>query len=241
MTQRMTLLEMLNDFRAEIRSSLNPAHNTSARDIHVNLLQRTQRVLWDEHDWAHLRVRRELPLQAGQRYYDAPDDLPINRIETVEIRWGGDWLYLHNGIDNTHYSLFDSDLDERSWPIENWQLYEDDQFEVWPVPADDANLTDKDGVMRLTGIRALRPLVADSDISDLDGRLIVLMAAAEELAARGAPDAQLKMQTASRRKNDLVANNSKIKRFRAFGAGPGRQSRVPRGPARVHYRDREPS
>ena len=241
MTQRLTLLEMLNDLRAEIRSSLNPAHNTSARDLHINLLKRVQRVLWDEHDWAHLRVRREIALQAGQRYYDAPEDLPIDRIESVEVRWGGDWKFLTNGISNTNYSLFDSDLDERSWPVENWQLYEDDQFEVWPVPSDNATTSDKEGTLRLTGIRSLRPLVADNDRSDLDGRMIVLFAAAEELAARGAADAQLKLQTATRRRNDLIANSSKIKRVKAFGVGSSRANYTPRGPLRVHYRDRETS
>lgn len=240
MTQRLTLLEMLNNLRAELRSSLNPAHNTSARDIHVNLLQRVQRRLWAEHDWAHLRVRREINLQAGQRYYDAPQDLPIDRIETVEVRWGGDWLYLHNGITNVHYSHYDSDLDERSWPVENWQLYEDDQFEVWPVPSDDANATDKEGVLRLTGIRALGPLVEDGHKSDLDGDMIVLFAAAEELAERRSDRAALILQAAERRKKDLTANASKMKTFTMLGNGQ-RSGYTPRGPARVHYRDRETS
>jgi len=241
MTHRLTLLEMLSDLRSELRSSLNPAHNTSARNHHVALLPRMQRTLWAEHDWAHLRVRREIELQAGQRYYDPPESLPIDRVETVEVRWGGDWLFLSNGITNTHYSLYDSDLDERSWPVENWQLYEDDQIEVWPVPSENATPATKEGVLRLTGIKALDPLVDDGDRSTLDGPMLVLFAAANELAAAGRDNAGLVLQAAERRKSDLIANSSKVKTFTAFGVGRKRGGYTPRGPARVHYRDRETS
>lgn len=239
MARGKTLLSLLQQYRSEIRTSGNPAHNTGVRDSQIQLLQRTQEWLWEDYDWPHLRVRRDFSLQAGQRYYDTPSDMNIDRVEMLSVRYGEQWVPLHVGIDDTHFSTWDSDLDERSWPIERWQIYEDEQIEVWPMPADDADATTLEGTVRIVGIRNLAPLVADSDRADLDDRLIVMFAAAETLAAQGAPDASLKLQTAQRRFADLKANVSKIKSFSILGkSGPARKLK---GPPRVHYRDRETS
>lgn len=238
MARNKTLLSILQDYRAEIRASGNAAHNNSARDNDIRLLQRVQETLWEEHDWPHMRVRRTLNLQAGQRYYDAPDDLPIDRIETIHVRYSEEWMPLGDGIFDGHYSAWDSDLDQRSWPVERWQVFENDQIEVWPVPADDYNATTLEGTLRVTGIRALRDFVADDDRADLDDRLIYLTAAAETLAASGAKDAPLKMRAAGKRKDMLLGNQSKVKNFSLFGGAPGLRRRL-RGPVRVHYRDNE--
>lgn len=238
MPRNSTLLSLLQDYRAEIRASGNAAHNSATRDNDIRLLQRVQETLWDEHDWPHLRVRRTLDLQAGQRYYDTPEDLPIDRVELVEVRYGEEWVSLCPGIGLDHYAAFDSDLDERSWPVERWQVYEDDQIEIWPIPADNADATTLEGTLRLTGIRALNPLVADDDRADLDNRLIYLNAAAETLAASGAKDAPLKLRAAEKRKAKLLGNQSKIKSFSMFG-GAASPARRLRGPARVHYRSNE--
>ncbi len=229
-----TLLSILQDYRAEIRASTNAAHNASVRDNQVRHLQRIQELLWEEHDWAHLRVRREISLQAGQRYYDNPEDLPLDRIEKLGAFYGGVWCELKETIEDQHYAGFDSDLDERSWPVERWQVYEDDQIEIWPVPADNADPVSREGIVRVTGIRALRPLVADDDRADLDDRLITLTAAAETLASDGAENAPLILNAAQQRKLRLIGNQTKIKSFSLKGHHkPGRELR---GPPRVHYR-----
>lgn len=237
MARNKTLLSILQDYRAEIRASGNAAHNSGARENQVRMLQRTQEWLWEDFAWAHLRVERKLPLQAGQRYYDTPQDIPIDRLERVDVRYGEAWVRLAVGIDNSHLSAWDSDRDQRSWPVERWQVYEDDQIELWPVPADNGE-AGGEGELRFTGIRALRPFVADDDRADLDDRLIILHAAAETLAAQGAPDAPLKLQAALRRRDHLVGNMSKIKSFRIYG-GHGGEGKPLVGPPRVHYRDRE--
>lgn len=236
MARNKTLLSLLQDFRAETRQSGNAAHNTSVRDTQVRLLQRVQEWLWEETDWPHLRVRREIALQAGQRYYSFPEDLPIDRCEMIDVRYGGEWCRLSPGIGNEHYSTWDSDLDERSWPVERWQVYEDEMFELWPIPASNADPADKEGTLRLTGTRALRSLVQDGDQADLDDRLIVLYAAAEHLAATGANDAGLKLEAARRRKQHLISSFSKKQSFSLFGAGRESGGRKLRGMPRVHYR-----
>ncbi len=235
MARGKTLLKLLQDLRAEIRASGNAAHNASSRESHVLLLQRMQEDIYDRHDWPNLRVERFIDVQAGQRYYDPPPDINLDRVETIEVRYGQRWCPVTYGIDASHYSTWDSEIDQRSWPVQCWQIYEDEQIELWPVPADNADTTSLDGRLKITGIRKLAPLVADADTAMLDDRLIVLYAAAEILAASGAKDAQAKMQTAVTRERMLTANLSKIKSFSMNGRGQDRQW-TPKGPPRVHYR-----
>lgn len=240
MARNKTLLSLLQDYRAEIRASGNPAHNSAVREAQVRHLQRIQETMWEDYDWPHLRIRREAPLQAGQRYYVSPEDIPIDRLERVDVFYNATWYRLADGITNDHYALYNSDLDERSWPVERWQWYEDEQIEIWPIPTDNASEgSDREGILRFTGIRRLRPLVADDDRADLDDRLLTLTAASETLAAQGAPDAQFKLQEAVNRRRHLIGNASKMRRFHIYGTGDGASGRALRGPPRVHYRDRE--
>jgi hypothetical protein len=235
MARNQTLLKLLQAYRAEIRASGNAAHNTSAREGQVNLLQRVQETLWEEVDWPFLRVERYFDVQAGQRYYDTPEDVSIDRVQMLELRYGQEWVPLTPEIDRYDYSQWDSDLDERSWPVEKWKIHEDEQIELWPVPGDNADTVSLEGRIKITGIRNLRPLVADDDRADLDDRMIVLFAAAETLAASGAKDAPLKLQAAQMRKRMLTASMTKIKSFRMFGGDTSNEWR-PKGPPRVHYR-----
>lgn len=232
MARYATLTSLLQDYRAEIGVSQNAAHNAADTASQVLALRKTQERLWRAHDWPHLRVRRTQPLQAGQRYYDTPDDMTIERLETIEVRYGQEWVLLCNGISREHYAAYDSDLDQRAWPAERWQVYEGEDFEVWPVPSDNAD--GSEGMLRLTGIRSLKPLVAPGDLADLDDDLIVKYAAAKYLARKGARDAQLVLDEAKRIELDLTGNFSKVKDFRLFDSAPFKRTR--RGPPRVHYR-----
>lgn len=235
MARGKTLLKLLQDLRAEIRASGNAAHNASAREGQIVLLNRVQEDIYDRHDWPLLRIERPLDVQAGQRYYDSPPDINIDRLECIEVRYGQQWCPLHYGINADHYSAWDSDLDERSWPVERWQIYEDEQIELWPVPAANADTVSLDGRLKITGIRKLTQMVADDDIAMLDDRLIVLYAAAETLAASGAKDAAAKLDAAMKRERMLTSNMSKIKTFSLSG-NDSDTGWKPKGPPRVHYR-----
>lgn len=234
MARNKTLLALLQDFRAEIGVSGNPAHNQNAREAHVLALQRNQELLWESHDWPHLRVKRYTNLQAGQRYYDTPTDMIIDRVEDIHVRYSGDWIKLGSTITDQHYSEWDSDLDERSWPVEAWQVYEDEQVEIWPIPSDDVDTASREGEIRFTGIRSLNALVADTDRADLDDRLIVLHAAGEYLTSKGDKRAPLVLQAAAKRLTSLTGNMSKIKQFSLSGRDTFQRRRAPI--PRIHYR-----
>ena len=234
MARNRTLLSLLQDYRSEARLSGNPSHNSNVRESQVRALQRIQEWLWEEHDWPHLLVERFMPVQAGQRFYSPPEDLSIDRIHRIEVRYGEQWCELTPLIPSEAYSHWDSERGERSWPVVRWRIYEDEQIELWPIPDDNADEASLEGVLKITGIRNLRPLVADTDRADLDDRMLVLHAAAEALAATGAKDAQLKADAAQKRVLHLTGNLSKVKVFRV-GGSPSFEAQL-RGPPRVHYR-----
>lgn len=236
MARNSTLGSLLNEFRAESRLSLNPAHNNQTRDAHIILLQRTQEGLWEDFDWPHLRVERTLPLAAGQRTYSPPEDISVDRIQKIEFRFGGEWTSLRPGIGSAHYATWDSDTGVRSWPVERWRIVENEQIEIWPIPSENVG-ADLEGTLRVTGIRKLRPLIDDGDRADLDNRLIVLFAAAEYLASRGEKDAKLKLDQATKRYLRVRGNLMPRRRF-SLG-GNVTYGRPLRGPPRIHYRDRE--
>jgi hypothetical protein len=170
----VTLSEMVLDLRGELLQSVNTNHGVNAAPAHKRILARIQRTLWLDFAWPHLRVDRDIPMAAGQRYYDFPTDLPLDRVEQVAVKWSGRWHGLERGIDVALYNAYDSDVDIRTDPVLRWAPYEETQFEVWPIPATDGAQT-----VRICGIRNLRPLVEDADTCDLDSDLIVLTAATE--------------------------------------------------------------
>ena len=60
------------------------------------------------------------------------------RIEKIEIFLDSVWVPLAPEINNEHYTAWNSDLDERAWPPRRWNLAEDDDIEIWPIPDTDA-------------------------------------------------------------------------------------------------------
>jgi hypothetical protein len=189
---------LLDGLRAACRISLVAANNIQVRDSQVKALQLKQEWFWGDFAWPHLRVNRDLDMQNGQRYYDMPTDLDIDRISHIEARMDSAYRPMHPGIDACHYAAYDSDLDQRGWPVTRWQITEGEMIEVWPIPNVDFDPVSLDGRMRITGIRTLRPLVADTDRADLDDQLLIKSCAADYLAATGAKDAQLKLDEANR-------------------------------------------
>lgn len=233
MARGTTLVKLLDNLRAECRLSLNPAHNIQVRETQVAQLQRVQEQLWEDFTWPHLRVERQILVQAGQRFYNPPEDMHIDRIETIELYDDGIWQPVRPGIEPWDYSAWNSDRGERAWPPRRWKIAEDEQVELWPIPDQNADPETGSGTLKFTGIRNLKPLVDDGDRADLDDRMLVLYAAAEILAAGGSKDAQLKLDLANRRFARLRADLTPRRSFQMFGVG---DRLLPRRPMITRYR-----
>jgi hypothetical protein len=240
MARGTTLSNMLSMLRVEARLSKLPAHNIAGREQQIEMLQRKQDFFWDDFDWPQLRVERYIELQEGQRYYSPPDDVKVDRIQTLAVRNASAWMPLENGISDGNYAAFDSDLDARGDPAQRWRIVEDEDgdeaIEIWPIPNTDFDSVTLEGKVRVVGIRNLNPFVAESDTADLDDRLLVLHCAAEMLAAAGAKDAQLKLDQATKHYAKLRGNMVKRTKMRLFGPTADEMPRRPGDPPQAIYR-----
>lgn len=213
----MTLDEMLDELRAEARISQNVAHGLHKVDALQKLLRRVQEELYEAYEWPALATVRTTTIEAGTRYASYPDGIDFTGIKTAYTREATNLFRpLRYGIGIEELNLYDSDANERAFPIRSWQNYlspegetiNQNMFEVWPIP-------DRQAVVRFAGKRALLPLTDGAHSSTIDGPLIVLHAAVEILAAQKSEDAQLKLQKARDRADILkrrqnMADNRRV-------------------------------
>lgn len=181
MARGVQLQQLVIKLKQMVGQSSNPAAGVDDLDALKEAIRETQETLYDEFDWAFLRVVTSKDMAAGQRYYDFPTDLNLDRIEEVANYWSGSPHPISRGIGFEEYDQYDSDEDERADPVRKWDVRwtgSAPQMEVWPIPSGN------DQVIKFRGIRPLRALVADTDVADLDDRLIVLFAAADILAEK---------------------------------------------------------
>lgn len=224
-----SLGQLIDDLRAETGHSLQANLGKATRDVFVNMLQRTQRRLWEDYSWPFLRIRRDITINAGQRYYDVPDDMVFERIERVETKHGDYWTKLHFGIGAEEYNQHDSDRGVQSSPIRRYDAYENNQIEFWPIPANNSNAATGTDSVRVHGIRNLSAFVAEADTADLDDQLIVLYAAAEILSRQKQADAQNKLAQAQAHYARLKARMAKTDTF-VIGGGEPEGIYRPKGP-----------
>lgn len=222
-----SLLSILKKYRSEIRASQNAAHNIQVREQQVDLLQRTQERLWEGFDWPHMITERDYPLVTGQSLYDVSGDFDVDRIGLVALKDGAVWRPLSPTLTPYDYSVWDSQLGQKSWPVQRWRIFEGERLEFWPAPDRAGNATTQDAYFKIRGVRRLKPFIADDDIADLDDTMIALFAAAETLAAAGAKDAQLKLSAAQAHQMRLQGHLAVRRNFRLGEAYPleGRSGR----------------
>lgn len=109
MPRGVTLGQMVIDLRNECGHSIDPAQGQTNRPRMVRLLQRHQRTLWLGNDWRYLKAQRDINLFAGQRYYDFPSDVSVEKVDRMELRWGNTWRAVPVGITGDEYSAMNPD------------------------------------------------------------------------------------------------------------------------------------
>ena len=214
--------ELVDRLRAEVGHSTNAQVGQNSYDYLVQVLSRTQRRLCEEYDWAHTKIKRDIAVEAGQRYYPCPDDLHYERIIDVEFKDGNSWRPLIRGIKQSHYNVHDSDRGHTNWPVQNWDVHENLDgptdvvgfLEMWPIPNRSSGAFD--GLVRLTGFMQAPELINPNDKCVLDGSLLVLYAAAEICARQNQSDAQMKLTAAQQLMSRLQNQNSNKKKYVSF-------------------------
>lgn len=229
MARGTQLQKLVAQLRAETGRSQSVSVGVAELDNLKNLLARTQEVLYDDYAWPFLRVERSITLNAGQRYYDFPDDLDFDRIEDVKYKYNNVYTELERGIGFDDHSIFDSNADERSSPALKWDVRNTgsgEQLEIWPIPNETNSL-------HFFGTKQLARLVEDDDRADLDDRLIVLFAAAEMLARQKSNDARAKLEQANARLLVLRRNTQSASKTIQIGLGNSARDRSNRLKTRI--------
>ena len=141
---------------------------------------------------AHLRVRADTPTAQGQYLYDFPVGFSFEQVREVWTAQGSSyaWTPVVYGIDENMIAPGGSSS-QTGDPVQAWDV-DGDQFRIWPTPST-ANYT-----VRMIGMKAYTPLIADADVSTLDATCIALFVAAELLARAKAEDAPMKLQKAQK-------------------------------------------
>lgn len=219
MARGTSLLELRDMLRAEVGASSNVAMGVNTVDQYSLLLSRIQKRLWTDHEWPWAVVNRDEPLLDNQKLYSFPTSLEYDRITGAWAKYNNIWHPLEYGIGPAQYNSFDSDRGQGTTPTVRWQHYENNQFEVWPIPQSAGQ------VIRFRGVKKLNPLIADTDKAELDDVLLVLFAAAEILSRNQAADAPLKMAQATTHYNKLKGLALKNDRF-VYGGGLDKGDRL---------------
>jgi hypothetical protein len=214
MARNSNLGTMTAMLRKECRYASDSSAGQSKNPALKELLKRTYIMLYDDHDWPHLTsVWEDKAIVAGSRFYDFPANINMENAVKVFHRYQQVWQPVEEGFDTRAYNIVDSDIDERRDPVQAWRVYDGTQFEVWPIPQ-------TNGTLRFVGKKALPVFEADEDVCLLDDHLVVLFAAAEELADKKRGEALKAM--AERRLAQVKSQMNKTPSFR-----PGSDEHAP--------------
>lgn len=212
-----TLGQLVSDLAIRAGLDPNPAlYLAKAPQMRLALKDEQER-LYDDFDWPFLRIHVDVPTSAGERYYDVPNGMNLERIERVEYKWADRWLPLERGITSENYNVYDSDADVRMEPAFRYDILDtggSPQVEIWPIPLSDGN------PIRYTGIRKLAPFLVDSDRADLDDQVLIGLVAAEMISnQKRADEVRQKALTRLHTLRGLVKQSDKG-RFNMNGAQP---------------------
>lgn len=209
--RNQTLGQLKATLRSELRQSANPAVAQSADHVLVNALKQAQAFVHSMHAWPHRRTRVDVALSAGQRYYDWPDPIDYENVESVYCKWGDIWRPVAVFTeDEDTYNIYNSEADQRVDPVRRYRIIDDTQLEVWPIPA-------SAGTLRIKGLRRIPELSGDSVQCPFDDGLVTKIAASR--CARSKVERDAHMQDAMVLFRALTGRASTAQNFHIGGAG----------------------
>jgi hypothetical protein len=218
----VALSELRYELRAEIYSSLLPAHGLSAVDMQNALLERTQRELWNLYAWPHLAYHVDFDIPANTQFVDFDATMPFENVVSLWRNYDPSnqqpWIQLRYGFEDSINELL------ASYPPTRWRnrvtvdtisglTQFNGQAQIWPIPTQLSH-------MRWHGQAPLNPLKLDTDQCMIDSTAIVLTCAAELLGSQKSEVASLKGNKAQAYIRRLLGRSGANKRdISAMGQG----------------------
>lgn len=234
MALRTTYADVVDMARDEARLSTSSSRGTDALAYIQRLVKRHYTTLAEEFEWAHLELKRNdsaarKVLAAGSRIYSFPTSVNVLKITGAYVKHAGVWNPVAYGIGRAEYSLYDPAEDQRNDPVQRWAFHDDDEFEVWPIPASNG-AADSDGEVAFEGQRKVEALTSDASRLDMDDEMVALFVAAEILAGNGQKTAAEVKANAAVARRDRMRIGLGDKRTYTMGAGMRGQQYWPRHP-----------
>lgn len=187
--------QLQSDLRAELGRNNDPGVRASDLPQVQQVLRRVYETVYEQYDWPHLNeIHARITVQAGERFYDFNDTLDYDKITDAVVWYNGLPERIIRGVGFDQYSQYDSEADDRSDPVERWEIrYVAGvaQMEVWPIPVTNT------AAVQFEGKRKFAPLVDSEDLCLVDDALVILNAAAE--IAKDDRDIKLKLRAAEAR------------------------------------------
>lgn len=228
----VALSELRYELRAEIYSSLLPAHGLSAVDMQNVILARTQRELWNQYQWPHLDYRVDVLVPPNTQMLLYDPTMPFENVLGLWFNYDPSaqqpWKRLRYGFEDWINETL------QSYPPVRWRnvvtvspvtglTQFSGQAQIWPVPSQTTH-------MRWQGQAPLNPLKVDTDTCMIDSTAIVLTAAAEMLGAQKSETAALKGNKAQAYIRRLIGRSGANKRdISALGQGRSGQPTYQQG------------
>lgn len=210
MARGVAFSELVLNLRAELRRSQSPAIGSEDLAPLKRTINHVIALVSNKEDWPFLyRKFTPITIAAGDRFFDVPAGLNMERITGVRIKWGGSFYDIWRGITYDDYQVWDPADDERSSPALKYDFQNIDgteQIEIWPV-------SEGAQTLHIEGYVTHPKLVNDTDLCLLDDEIILLFAAAELMGDKFEAEAQAKRDQA----NELL-RLIKIRSMRGDGA-----------------------
>lgn len=189
--------QLVTALRAELSRSTDPAVGVADLPTLKQVLSRNYEAAYQSYDWPHLnKIFDKIPLNAGQRFYDFPEDCDYDDLKRIVVWWNAQPVPIERGIGFEEYTTYDSAAGATSDPVLKWDVRFTDtheQMEVWPVPASSQQSIQIEGQARFV------PLVDDADLCRIDDQIVVLASAVELVPTKERQSAQAKLAAAQQR------------------------------------------
>lgn len=183
----------LANVRYKVKAALGKSWDTSStqEDPRINqVISDIQQFLATKYSWPFLKNRWDAFLAPGSRYQNFPTVNNFNvtiapdyeRPTVCMVKWNAIWQFVVYGIDEyPEFNYLDSDQKAVLDPIQRWQFADEGQYEVWPLPASQAQvrfIQNRELTSLQTGTTT-PPTWNDSALLDLDDNLVMYHAAAQ--------------------------------------------------------------
>lgn len=174
----LPLKRTLGDMRSELQTRLGFGMSGQAGIVNSpimdSFLRSAQEQLYWQFEWRELCTYEERQTGTDQQFYDYPADCNIERIQSINVWDGGQWVPLDEGIS----------VQDRSTQVNTRPLKYDrfEQFELWPIPIGQFD-------MRIEYVKTLDDFSESTDRASLPSEIVFLFALVNAKAHYRQPDA----------------------------------------------------